>query len=246
MRYAKVVYPYALQTQSDDKILLTGFFSVMRLLPSGDLDPSFGNNGLASLEGENTPELTDVQVQRDGKIILAGKFIEVNPTPASLNAVVARLQPDGSRDKTWGNDGILRLRGKAAFHTTFDAQGNTLAVGHIDNGERTDIVVYRILRGEYVGTADRPDADQTLLNVFPNPVSEEVSVAYDLLSEQEVNIRLYDSGGRQVHTLLAGTTRQAGQHTEHLTLPPGLTAGLYTLSILTSKGQVAVQIVVQP
>ncbi|HMX41662.1 MAG TPA: hypothetical protein PKD78_15095, partial [Saprospiraceae bacterium] len=244
LSFAEQIYPNAIQKQADGKLLLAGFDKVMRLLPDGSPDPSFGNSGIVTLDAEGTPDYSDVQVQRDGKIIISGLIPTTVTDAAQRLAIIARLHSDGSPDPSWGENGVLLLRGLQAYRCTFDDTGNILAVGSINNGERADIVVYRILRGAYVGTVDRPSAAGQWVNVFPNPVSDLVTLQYELLQAQPVSISLYDATGRRLHSLLDGAIRAAGLHEERLALPFGLPPALYTLIIQTPAGHTAVQVVV--
>gem|GEM_PF-920472 len=244
------LYGFSAALQPDGKIVVVGqtnsAYMACRLQPDGSLDSSFGTNGFVLPVKGNTPQvLYDVLVQADKRIVLFGGDRLSSPDPAYKGFTTIRLQSNGSFDNTWGQGGYLPLRGLYARAAAFDSDGNMLAAGSIDNGERADIVVYRLLRGEYVGTVDRPaeTAGGGILNVFPNPVRDELTLEYDLLDNQSVDIQLYDLNGRLLHTLLAHSQRPAGTHTERLQLPDGLSKGMYTVVIQTATGSVAVQIV---
>jgi uncharacterized delta-60 repeat protein len=242
--FAAELYPFAIKLQKDGKAIVVGSNKVMRLDTDGKPDPSFGVQGIASIEGNGTPDFFNLQIQEDKRILLIGRTYEAPENkPEPKNFLVARINSDGSRDNSWGENGLLRLRGTRAQSAALDPDGNILAVGSIENGERPDIVVYRLLRGEYVGTVDRPDAATNVLNVFPNPVQDQVTLEYDLLENQSVDIQLYDMNGRLLNTLLAQAQRPAGKNTERLQLPAGLSSGLYTVVIQTAHKRVAVQII---
>lgn len=102
---------YAIAVQPDGKILLgggAGFsieqssrFFVARLTPSGDLDPSFGQNGTVLITGpEEWYRVKSIQIQPDGKILAATAF------SLSMNSGVVRLNEDGSLDTGFGTNGI--------------------------------------------------------------------------------------------------------------------------------------------
>ncbi len=116
-----------IQVLSDGKILIGGSFggtaavgsqNLARLLPSGAPDPSFAATFEFDFYGGSVYAL---HVQPDGKIVAAGKFIQVNGLPA---ANVVRLLPDGATDPDFSastdggvtamaaqNDGKLLLSG---------------------------------------------------------------------------------------------------------------------------------------
>lgn len=233
-----------IQIQKDGKMLFAGDNKMLRLNPNGTLDTGFGTGG--EFIAQEKIDFTDLKIQQDKRIVLTG-ITHLNHNDASQpNFVVARFNSDGSADNGWGQNGFLRLRGRASYAAAFDSDGNILASGSIHNGERSDIVVYRLLRGEYVGTVDRPDeAGSRILNVFPNPVAEYLTLEYDLVENQEVAIKMYDAGGRLLHTLLSGAPRFSGKNAERIALPAGLPAGMYTVTVETGRGSVAVQVMVR-
>ena len=93
--------------QSDGKIVVAGYsffganpnFILLRYLPDGSLDPSFGTDGLVtSLVG--TAEA--VAVQPDGKIVVGG-----STAPEPTDFVVARFGSDGTPDPSFGTAGSV-------------------------------------------------------------------------------------------------------------------------------------------
>jgi uncharacterized delta-60 repeat protein len=77
--------------------------AVVRYGPDGHVDPSFGQGGhvLSSLGTDDTLA-TRVEVQSDGKVLLAGGAGEAFG--------FARLNPDGSPDATFGDGGRISVR----------------------------------------------------------------------------------------------------------------------------------------
>lgn len=93
---------YASALQSDGKIIIVGSFTtynglnayrVARILTDGNLDSTFVTGTGA------TGRIEEVQIQSDGKIILAGSFDSFNGSPNSCKIV--RLNTDGSTDNTF-------------------------------------------------------------------------------------------------------------------------------------------------
>ncbi len=86
-------------------------FFLTRLHPDGDLDNSFGVQGLLSLSyGENL----HFGVQSDGKIILVGENSYIIPAvypwvnnDIQKRLILTRLHADGQLDSTFGNHGIV-------------------------------------------------------------------------------------------------------------------------------------------
>ncbi|RFF29195.1 DUF11 domain-containing protein [Wenzhouxiangella sediminis] len=90
----------AIAVQRDGRILVGGWFETVngtprsrlaRLHPDGSLDTSFN----AEVGGDNSPLVNSIHIFDDGKILIGGRFSEVNEQ-ARLD--LARLHPDGSLD----------------------------------------------------------------------------------------------------------------------------------------------------
>jgi uncharacterized delta-60 repeat protein len=99
--------------QPDGKIVTAGFssnsnsnpvVSVARQLSNGSLDTAFGNNGRVALnDGLTQSEAYAVDIQPDGKILVAGRHSEFSIYSGSI--FVVRLNADGSFDNTFGTGG---------------------------------------------------------------------------------------------------------------------------------------------
>lgn len=97
--------PVAMAETPDHRIVvgLTVYntMAAMRFLPDGNIDSSFGDNGIASIP--YTP-CTAIAVQPDGKVLLAGYEDLANP---GVPFVLARFNTDGSLDASFGNNGLV-------------------------------------------------------------------------------------------------------------------------------------------
>jgi uncharacterized delta-60 repeat protein len=99
--------------QGDGRIVVAGNsqqpatfddFAVARFRPNGKLDPTFSGDGRKTIAvpgGENDSGYA-VEIQRDGKIVVAG---ESSVTPTSWELAVARLKAGGAPDQTFSGDG---------------------------------------------------------------------------------------------------------------------------------------------
>lgn len=82
-------------------------FALVRFLwPSGDVDTTFGTNGLLVTDfGARTDDrLQALSIQPDGKILAAGSSRSVQD-PGTEDFAVIRYQPDGTVDSTFGDGG---------------------------------------------------------------------------------------------------------------------------------------------
>jgi len=110
--------------QPDGKIVLAGTdqghrarhanMLVARLLPSGKLDRGFGDGGFAEVRCplHGRCRASEVIVQRDGRILLAGRMTGSNYlAPESKSRIaLARLRGNGEPDRSFGGDGFVSLR----------------------------------------------------------------------------------------------------------------------------------------
>ena len=136
----------AIAIQPDQKIVAVGFaedsWAIARFHPNGQVDESFSNDGKILLNfGIGTEEATDVVLQPDGKIVVAGW--RSGPT-----AVVARLNSDGSIDDTFGSgaNGIVQPMeaSNRATSLALDASGKILVAGDIFQSLQNDLTLIRL------------------------------------------------------------------------------------------------------
>ena len=85
----------------------TGNFTLMRFMPNGAPDASFGNQGMVETKiGDNSIGVKLLQ-QQDGKLMLAGAtFDDVLGIPYDSSIAVARYLADGALDTSFGENGI--------------------------------------------------------------------------------------------------------------------------------------------
>lgn len=90
-------------------------FAPAAVAAPGDLDTSFSTDGKTTTDISGSPAqpdiANDVAVQRDGKIVAAGRS-GLNPPLVGAGAqfAVARYNTDGSLDTTFGGDGTVQFR----------------------------------------------------------------------------------------------------------------------------------------
>ena len=99
--------------QPDGKIVVAGTsnseeFRLARYLPDGSSDPSFGDGGSVETQVGEWAFATAIALQPDGKIVVAGSSYQGGDGPPLIREefTLARYNPDGSLDTSFGNDGI--------------------------------------------------------------------------------------------------------------------------------------------
>jgi len=126
---------------------------------TGDLDLSFGVNGIARTDIAGTNDYPSAhKIQPDGKIVVAG-YIEVSPS--NFDIFVARFNVDGSRDTSFGTNGIVvtDILGHAidrAYDLVIQPNdGKILVVGETNNGSGGNLYLdLAVLRYNTNGTLD--------------------------------------------------------------------------------------------
>ncbi len=175
---------FAVTTTHEDRYYAAGFttigedthMAVARFGSTGELDPSFGSNGIATVnvtEGSGkTAELARaVVVQSDGKIVVAGSVehdtSSTGDAALDTDMAIARFDATGQLDQTFGTDGITRLdlstgaivdtrfRGDTAWGLTLLPNNSLIVVGGklADGSSRTDID-YAVVKLTASGTVD--------------------------------------------------------------------------------------------
>jgi uncharacterized delta-60 repeat protein len=137
----------AVLVQPDRKIVVAGNASgsksmtVTRLTPNGSPDATFGGAGTATIDfGPLADEANAAVLQPDGKIVVAGS------TQADEDVAVARLNPDGCPDATFGAAGKATVDfGFATFGyaVALQANGRIVVAGHRTGGD--DFAVARLV-----------------------------------------------------------------------------------------------------
>jgi uncharacterized delta-60 repeat protein len=111
--------------------------AVWRLNRDGSLDAAFGRRGVAGFTSVKRAEsAAAVALQQDGKIVVAGSI--------GRDMLVARFQPGGAPDTTFGRDGrrIIQLGGRdAAQAVAVQPDGAIVAAGRTSAGDRDAAVV---------------------------------------------------------------------------------------------------------
>ena len=117
----------------------------------GDLDPTFGNGGKVVTDFNNSTDwLSRIAVQADGKIVAIGD------THPSHKGALARYNPDGTLDATFGNGGkvitVANVRESAAGLLILP-DGKIMISGSIDLPSSSD-TSFVLLRYNSDGSVD--------------------------------------------------------------------------------------------
>ena len=120
-----------LATDADDRVVVAGVsvnfpesgsaepattdVFVGRLQANGDVDPGFGNNGIATLDLGESEVANRVAIQPDGKIVVLGIRSVLSSQTGASDVILVRFLEDGALDTTFGQDGVVTID-----NSTFD------------------------------------------------------------------------------------------------------------------------------
>ncbi len=124
-------------------ILMISMMQIMLWGGAGDLDSSFGSDGIVTTDfGSDYDKARSVAIQNDNKIIVVGRADSISNTYIA----VVRYDIDGSLDSTFGSDGKVTTNignNSSANSVAIQSNGKIVAAGTIDNGSYNDFAVVR-------------------------------------------------------------------------------------------------------
>jgi uncharacterized delta-60 repeat protein len=121
--------------QTDGKIMVAGLlgqnnigFGLVRLLPDGSLDPTFGNSGklLEQSTGCDGRGFADVETQQNGSIV---GFVGRNEGYCPTAGIVTRYLSDGTLDPSFGSGGKFTTDHRLTSFALQPLDGKIVAVG---------------------------------------------------------------------------------------------------------------------
>jgi uncharacterized delta-60 repeat protein len=144
---------WELALQPDGKIVAAGEavtasggfdVALARLNADGTLDPGFGTGGKVTMAigpGTRRDNAFQVRIDGNGKILIAG-FADMGPGGGGRNFMLARYNPNGTLDGTFGSGGIVITRIAPADNRdlvtnngmTIDAGGRIVVAGQANMG----------------------------------------------------------------------------------------------------------------
>lgn len=149
--------PRNLHVYNDGTILAVGellispysTYVLIRYLSNGQLDTSFGTNGMLMREAGGASRIEGLIVEGDGKIVGAGHWRD--PSNSNTNLVIMRMHADGSMDESFGTGGstFIDLNGlNDAGHDLAVQSGKYLVAGiaSVGSGVPSSIGLYRFTR----------------------------------------------------------------------------------------------------
>jgi uncharacterized delta-60 repeat protein len=158
-------YGFAVALQPDGRVIVAGqsgiypvfHAALARYNTNGQLDSTFGTGGkvIAALDGGGDG-LATIALQPDGKIVAAGSVIHDN---WQLSFLLARFSPDGTLDRSFGNQGIVVTNfgdSTAAAHAlVLQPDGKIFVAGVSGAGPYSELNDFALARYNSNGSLDQ-------------------------------------------------------------------------------------------
>ncbi|MFL6500757.1 MAG: delta-60 repeat domain-containing protein [Candidatus Udaeobacter sp.] len=158
-------YGHAIALQPDGRIIVAGQSGVYpvfhaalaRYNSNGQLDPTFGTGGkvIAALDAGGDG-LSAIALQPDGKVVAAGSVIHDNWELAFL---LARFNPNGTLDTTFGNQGVVVTNfgdsTAAGNALVFQPDGKIVVAGVSGAGPYSELNDFALARYNSNGSLDQ-------------------------------------------------------------------------------------------
>lgn len=155
-------------------------FTVARYLRDGSPDVKFGTNGKTVIISDTSNSAQALEIQPNGKIIVVGHTEVPNN---GLDIIVARLNPNGLLDMTFGNGGKVFTQVASAplsdysFDVALQGDGKIVVAGKKNVGTLFDFdaILLRYMGGDIPDPQKAFDFDgdgKTDVSIFRQPVGE--------------------------------------------------------------------------
>ncbi len=210
-------------------------FFLTRYMPTGVIDASFGNNGEVIIPRIDNESIFDLEILPSGDIIAAGS---TGGFPSEF--AIVRLNANGVHDLTFGNNGWATTQPESNFNSirSIDVDAGCIYAG----GVAKDSDTWKMALAKYIneGTTSTSQliAEETDVQIYPNPVSSDFSVEFRLNEDTDISIQLLDVNGRLVSELQSTRRLQQGIQKINLSMPNSLVKGGYLLTLNFEDGVV--------
>jgi len=245
-------YAYATAAQPDGKLLLAGTshahggdFTLLRLTRDGELDASFGSDGVVTTEvGPGSDVARAIAVDEAGRILVAGSAAGA----LGLDFAVVRYLPDGKLDESFGSKGktIVSFGDDAdtAYCLVLQNDGKIVIGGDSSRSSGQTGLDFGLLRLDADGKPDPSFGDAGLVSTSVAAFSARDSIYALTLQDIAGEQRIVAAGGEGDFTLARfradGTLDQTFGEQGKITGLFGSTIGAARALALTAEGEIVV------
>ncbi len=234
--------PTSVMLTNENKILMVGSNPNTCLLAKynsdGTPDATFGTSGKVwgPVGGETLKTIIELA---DGKLLAGGRTYYSNTQP--IYYLLRRFEANGTIDTSFGVNGKIEdMFGPVSSGIIcLAAKEDTVIVA----GFKYSPYLYPALAKYVSGALAVTDfnSDKTF-QAYPNPVTDNVNIFFNLLESGKLVFELFDASGRKIASLFNGQFI-SGQQSQKLELPQTLTKGIYFIAISNERVSTTVKIV---
>ena len=245
--------PLKLKILPNDKILIMNIKKsddykhttfLKQYTADGNVDKSFADNGVMTFKNPDyVYYMGDFRLTPNKKILTTGSLRSIGKNTLS---VLQQFDLNGNIDKTFGNKGSLILD-YGNSNTWFfesalksDCKIICTASAYIDDRFSNCIVQIDPTKFDTAPIA----TDLKNIQLFPNPVTNQVTLSIELSTSQSLDIQLFDINGRFISDFNTANKKFSACKNEIvLELPSSLTSGTYFVNIRSQEGVSVVKMV---
>jgi uncharacterized delta-60 repeat protein len=199
--------------------------AIVQLDEDGNLDNSFGNNGIVKtniIDGENYCK--GFTIQPDGKIVVAGEYVDYR----TYNIFAVRYLEDGTVDDSFGNNGIAIFdiygQDDQASGVVLQQDGKIVISGST-SPDMDNIHFFAVRLHNDLNTNTNLDFVDNI-NIYPNPASDIIYIDTDKITIVG-NVQIADLNGKVLYD------KPYSNNCINVSFLP---KGTYILSVATSNG----------
>lgn len=244
--------------QKDHKILIYGqsriagepVFAIVRLNVDGSNDMTWAQDGILLDDvGEYDNAINAGALQNDGKVVVVGTRINID---GITQWVVARYHSDGTKDSSFGQDGLQCTD----FQNTSFETPNGVAIslnhaiyvsGNASTSGQNYWVLAKYFPGDYVSTQKPAQVEKLKASVSPNPTTPGQSLLFrfELQHPGVVSAQLINSKGEVVQNCFVSESHPEGENIHEIGLKSTLPVGQYWVLIKTTECQTSLPILLK-
>jgi uncharacterized delta-60 repeat protein len=250
-----------------NKLLMTGYtrtdtyhqIALVRYNIDGLIDSSFGIDGFSVNHiGKGTDYSYDMTFQNDEKILVCGSSSDGDPT----DMILARYNTNGFLDSTFGDGG--RVITNIDYHSerpynsdkaesiVIDKNGRILLAGStlyvygkpLNLTTIQSLCFRRFLTEFSVGIVD-DISDNNDIFIYPNPISFNASIKFELIKDEYIDIALYDLNGNLIKYYAKSLFMEKGTHSYEIHLVDTIVPGEYFINISANNYNRLIKIIKQ-
>jgi uncharacterized delta-60 repeat protein len=208
---------------------------LLRLTPDGELDTSFGTNGIVYSDFSFHENPSFITLQQDYKILISASGWTFTNGQAAV--WLFRYNEDGTLDQSFGDHGkIVNLGVNLApklFDVLLQPNGKIIQVGSWPG----NIILWRYHTNNLVGEKE-PVVQQYKIKVYPNPlIKNDIYIDWELKSVNKVGCKIFNSQGDELQTLFEPELFSAGKHHKVVKLHKSIPSGNFYLQFTVGNAQ---------